>query len=89
MPTPSASSYGSNQGGAAGRTGKVRHSLQSMAKMGLLPTPTKANQLSPSMSKWAGCRSLQKLAGGSGGRLAPQSVEAMMLLPIGWTDLKP
>lgn len=40
LPTPSASSYGSNQGGGAGRTGKVRHSLQSMAKRGLWPTPT-------------------------------------------------
>jgi hypothetical protein len=40
LPTPSATSYGSNQGGAAGRTGKVRHSLESMAKHNLWPTPT-------------------------------------------------
>jgi DNA (cytosine-5)-methyltransferase 1 len=40
LPTPAASTYGSNQGGAAGRVGKVRHSLQSMAKKGLWPTPT-------------------------------------------------
>ena len=40
LPTPSATSYGSNQGGAAGRTGKVRHSLESMAKHDLWPTPT-------------------------------------------------
>jgi len=40
LPTPTAASYGSNQGGAAGRTGKVRHSLESMAK---LPTPTAAD----------------------------------------------
>lgn len=33
-----ADSYGSNQGGGAGRTGVVRHSLESMAKMGLLPS---------------------------------------------------
>lgn len=39
LPTPSATSYGSNQGGAAGRTGKVRHSLESMAKHDLWPTP--------------------------------------------------
>ncbi len=39
LPTPSAQSYGSNQGGAAGRTGPVRHSLDSMAKQGLLPSP--------------------------------------------------
>lgn len=40
LPTPSASSYGSNQGGAAGRVGPVRHSLNSMARCDLLPTPT-------------------------------------------------
>jgi hypothetical protein len=40
LPTPSAQSYGSNKGGAAGRTGKTRHSLESMAKNGLWPTPT-------------------------------------------------
>jgi hypothetical protein len=39
LPTPSATQYGSNQGGAAGRTGKVRHSLESMAKHDLWPTP--------------------------------------------------
>ncbi len=42
IPTPSASSYGSDQGGAAGRIGPVRHSLESMARHGLWPTPTVA-----------------------------------------------
>ena len=40
LPTPTATTYGSNQGGAAGRTGKVRHSLESIAKRNLWPTPT-------------------------------------------------
>ena len=40
LPTPSATPYGNNQGGAAGRTGKVRHSLESMARHNLWPTPT-------------------------------------------------
>lgn len=40
LPTPSAASYGNNQGVGNGRTGKVRHSLQSMARTGLWPTPT-------------------------------------------------
>lgn len=40
LPTPTACSYGSNQGGAAGRVGPVRHSLQSMAKHNAWPTPT-------------------------------------------------
>ena len=39
LPTPTAQSYGSNQGGSAGRSGKVRHSLESMAKKNLWPTP--------------------------------------------------
>lgn len=40
LPTPTASSYGTNQGGAAGRVGPVRHSLASMARHGTWPTPT-------------------------------------------------
>lgn len=40
LPTPSASTYGSNQGGAAGRSGPVRESLDSRARKGMLPTPT-------------------------------------------------
>ena len=39
LPTPSASAYGSNKGGAAGRTGPERHSLESMARKALWPTP--------------------------------------------------
>lgn len=40
LPTPAAVSYGSNQGGAAGRVGPVRHSLDALARLELLPTPT-------------------------------------------------
>jgi len=40
LPTPTAQSHGSNQGGANGRVGKVRYSLQFMWKMGLIPTLT-------------------------------------------------
>lgn len=43
LPTPSAVSYGSNQGGGAGRTGPVRHSLDSLARLELLPTPRAAD----------------------------------------------
>ena len=39
LPTPAANSYGTNQGGAAGRTGKVRASLETMARKNLWPTP--------------------------------------------------
>ena len=40
LPTPIAVSYGSNQGGGAGRTGPVRHSLDTLARLELLPTTT-------------------------------------------------
>jgi hypothetical protein len=37
-PTPTATDYGTNVGGAAGRTGKVRPNLSTMARHGLWPT---------------------------------------------------
>jgi hypothetical protein len=40
LPTPTAQSYGTNQGGAAGRTGPARPSLETMARQALWPTPT-------------------------------------------------
>ena len=58
LPTPTAQRYGTNVGGAAGRTGKVRESLDTMARR-------------------------------AGGRLSPAFTEAMMIWPIGWTDLEP
>ena len=39
LPTPSASSYGSNQGGGAGRVVPVRPSLNTMANIGIWQTP--------------------------------------------------
>ena len=39
LPTPTASRYGTNQGGAAGRSGKVRYSLDAMARHDKWPTP--------------------------------------------------
>lgn len=39
LPTPAASSYGTNQGGGMGRTGPLRPSLESMARRNLWPTP--------------------------------------------------
>lgn len=39
LPTPSAESYGTNQGGAAGRVGPIRPSLETMARQNLWPTP--------------------------------------------------
>lgn len=39
LPTPTAQSYGSNQGGAAGRVGPVRQASDALARRDLLPTP--------------------------------------------------
>ena len=42
LPTPTASTYGSNRGGSSGRVGVKRHSLDALARLGLLlPTPTR------------------------------------------------
>jgi len=40
LPTPAATSYGSNQGGGMGRAGPIRPSLAAMAKRNQWPTPT-------------------------------------------------
>jgi hypothetical protein len=52
LPTPSASSYGTNRGGAAGRVGQERPSLETMARRGSWP-PLKANSPSPTPSNLA------------------------------------
>ena len=58
LPTPSAVNYGSNQGGAAGRVGKIRPSLETMARKDLWPTPRASpnenRQLKPTPSQLAG-----------------------------------
>lgn len=79
LPTPTASSYGSNQGGAAGRVGKVRYSLEQMARRGLLPTPT--------ASRRSGLQSHGRNA--VLGRMNPRFLEWMMSFPIGWTRSGP
>jgi hypothetical protein len=95
LPTPSASSYGSNRGGAAGRVGPVRHSLQSMAKHGLWPTPTSRDWKDGSA---ASCRNVpvncllgRAVHQGSHapGSLNPAFVEWLMGFPLGWTVLEP
>ena len=57
FPTPSASSYGTNQGGAAGRVVPVRLSLETMARKNQWPTPCKrdyrtGDQLNPGFVEW-------------------------------------
>lgn len=69
-PTPSAESYGSNQGGAAGRVGRVRPSLQTLASRIGLPDRTETGASSPK---------------NSGPHLNPRFVEWLMGLPVNWT----
>lgn len=75
LPTPVASNYGSNQGGANGRVGKVRLSLSTMAKRGLLPTPTVTGN---NNRKGASPNSGDGLATVMGGPLSPRFTEWLM-----------
>lgn len=73
LPTPTASEYGTNQGGGAGRVGPVRHSLQGMAQRGLIPTPTASDangsgSRNTATSKAHPGLSLNDWARGDGGR---------------------
>lgn len=86
LPTPTASSYGSNQGGALGRVEKARLSLEAMARRGCLPTPivsrsthnTKGDRTTPGLGMVAETE----------GRLSPRFVEWMMGFPDDWTRLE-
>lgn len=84
LPTPSASTYGSNQGGSAGRTGKQRPSLETMARKNLWPTPTVFGN---HQNKIQGNSHLIGLATAVGGPLNPTWVEWLMNFPLGWTEL--
>lgn len=88
FPTPTAKNYGTNQGGGAGRVGKVRPSLQTMARRDMWPTPMKSDATKGKGSVFArGNATLQKAAGGL---LNPDWEEShLMGWPIGWTALEP
>jgi len=102
LPTPSACSYGSNRGGAAGRVGPVRHSLQSLARSGMLPTPTAGDAKASGSRRKAGSSAKPGVSltdvvvhGQSlhehhertkGGHLSPRFVEWLMGVPQGWTE---
>ena len=98
LPTPSASTYGSNRGGAAGRTGKDRPSLDTMARKGLWPTPAARDGTQHGYTP--ACTTRRQKEGHSvqlperlsleeRGPLNPAWVEWLMGFPIGWTDLEP
>ena len=89
LPTPSATRYGSNKGGGAGRVGKERPSLETMAKLGTIPTPRSSDcqggqcyRQPPSRQGGFGLKEITP------GPLNPEYVEWLMGFPIGWTDLE-
>ena len=84
LPTPSAQNYGTNQGGAAGRVGPIRPSLDTMAQRNLWPTP-RANKWGSPDSHGRVPEELKN----AGGSLNPMWVEWLMGWPLGWTDLEP
>jgi hypothetical protein len=91
LPTPTASSCGTNRGGGSGRIGKVRPSLNTMASRNLWPTPrasaneNRQTKLTP--SQIAGKHG-KSLAAEVGGLLSPTWVEWLMGYPSGWTVLE-
>lgn len=104
-PTPTASSYGTNQGGGAGRTGKVRPSLNTLAAQWPTPTATATDSKASGAAAYSNGRNVTLTDAtvrgysrqaqmtpmpGKGTRvLNPQFVETLMGLPIGWTDFEP
>jgi hypothetical protein len=84
LPTVSASSYGSNKGGAAGRVGKERPSLETMARKNLWPTPMATDYKNRGERKAHQQIQLQTLVGG---QLNPTWVELLMGYPEGWAEL--
>ena len=87
LPTPSATSYGSNQSPSDGAA--VRPSLETMARHNMWPTPTARDWRSGT-----GQTREKRLAAGHqaglpevlGGKLNPTWVEWLMGFPLGWTD---
>jgi hypothetical protein len=62
LPTLTAVDYGSNQGGRTAGAGRVRHSVQTLARAGALPTLTTGrNLISPHMEKWPAHKRLATL----------------------------
>lgn len=88
LPTPAAVSYGSNKGGAAGRTGKTRYSLETMASKNLWP-PESARDWRDGGYPAEGKRNTPTLAFQAGGKLNPQFVEWLIGVPTDATELEP
>lgn len=95
LPTPCATPPGSNQGGAAGRVGPVRPSLDVLIKR--LPTPvaciSKGSSPASLTRKNGRSRATDRLdhaiMASDGGSLNPSWVEWLMGLPIEWSASRP
>lgn len=96
-PTPTANQYGSNQGGAAGRTGPVRGSVATIAKS-MWPTPTSLAQAKDGNNEAgnsAGLVAIRKHSIGSSeqtekrGALNPEFVSWLMGYPPEWLSCAP
>lgn len=100
--TPTASSYGTNQGGGMGRIGPIRPSLETMARHGLWPTPQAHDARPGHPAMWPtptardgtsgpghseSAEGSPNLRSMAGGALNPTWVEWLMGLPLGWTEL--
>ena len=95
-PTPTASSYGTNKGGASGRVGKERPSLDTMARRNLWPTPWASeykdcgpvgSKSQVHMDKRDYLCAKAKDPSNPTGQLNPLWVEWLMGYRIGWTEL--
>ena len=87
-PTPSAVSYGSNRGGAAGRVGPVRESLESLARQ--WPTPQSRDEKGPTGMVGRETRSSLSdaaMPGATAGRLNQSWVLVLMGFPSTWLDI--
>ena len=94
LPTLTAQSYGTNQGGAAGRVGRIRPSLETMARSGLLPTLTardhKSDSCTPEFREERDAMTMGKtLPWTLGGLLSPRWCEGFMGFPPDHTALEP
>ena len=84
-PTPAAVSYGTNQGGAAGRVGPVRHSLETMAGRGMLPSLPMGREIHDGEP----CSESADGSPRQSQRLNPLFVAWMMSWPIWWAATAP
>jgi hypothetical protein len=96
LPTPTATQYGSNKGGALGRTGKERLSLETMARKNLWPTPRASeykdcgpvgSKSQVHMEKRDYLCAKVKEESKPTGMLSPMWVEWLMGYPTGHTEL--